>query len=63
MYLIFIRPLLECAGEVWDHKTILAPPLFIEVRVPSRESERSCIRVLVVLLLSAMIFVFISSTF
>ena len=28
--------------EVWD-KTSLAPPLYIEVPVPSQESGRSCI--------------------
>ena len=30
-------------GEVWDHQASLPPPLFIEVPVPSPESERSCI--------------------
>jgi hypothetical protein len=28
------------------HKTSSTPPLFIEVPVPSKNSERSCIRVL-----------------
>ena len=28
---------------VWTHNTSLAPPLFIEVSVPSQGSERSCI--------------------
>ena len=28
--------------EVWVHKTRLTPPLFIEVPVPSQESELSC---------------------
>ena len=29
-------------GLVWIHKANLIPPLFIEVPVPSQESERSC---------------------
>jgi hypothetical protein len=29
-------------GGVWAHKTSLTPPTFIEVSVPSEESERSC---------------------
>jgi len=33
-------------GEFWSHKTSLTLPLFIEVPVPSQESERSCICVL-----------------
>ena len=33
------------------HKTSLTPPLFIEVPVPSQESERSCICVLEVSIL------------
>ena len=32
--------------EVWAYKTSLTPPLFIEVPVPSQESERSCVCVL-----------------
>jgi len=32
--------------EVWAHKTGLTPPLFIEVSVPTQDSERSCICVL-----------------
>jgi hypothetical protein len=32
--------------EVWAHKISLTPPPFIEMFVPSQESERSCIRVL-----------------
>ena len=40
------------AWEVLAHKTILAPPSFIEVPVPSQESEWSCICVLGVLILS-----------
>jgi hypothetical protein len=32
--------------KVWTHKTSLTPPLFIEVLVPSQESEQSCICVL-----------------
>ena len=38
-------------GELWAHKTSLTPPLFIEVSVPSQESERSCIFVLFVSIL------------
>ena len=30
----------------WAHKTSLTPSLFIELPVPRRESERSCIGVL-----------------
>ena len=30
-------------GEVWDHKTILTSPLYIEVPVPRQESQRSYI--------------------
>jgi len=33
--------------EVWVHKTSLTPPLVIEVSVPSQESERTYIWVLV----------------
>jgi hypothetical protein len=33
-------------GTVWADKTSLTAPLFIEVPVPSQESERSCICVL-----------------
>jgi hypothetical protein len=32
--------LLRGGGGVWFHKTSLAPPRFIEVPVPSEESER-----------------------
>jgi hypothetical protein len=39
-------------GEVWLHKTSLTPPLFIEVTVPSKENEQSCICVLGVSILS-----------
>jgi len=38
-------------GEVWSHKTILTPSLYIEVPVPSQESELSCICVVGVSLL------------
>ena len=39
--------------EVWANKTSLTPPLFIEVPVPGHISERSCICVLLgVLILS-----------
>jgi len=37
--------------DVRAHKASLTPPLFIEVSVPSQESERSCICVLVVSIL------------
>ena len=30
-------------GEFWVHKSSLIPPLFIEVAVPNKENERSCI--------------------
>ena len=33
-------------GKVWVDKTSLTPPLFIEVPVPSQESDSSCICVL-----------------
>lgn len=29
--------------RVWVHTTSLAPPLYIELHVPSQENERSCI--------------------
>jgi hypothetical protein len=32
--------------DAWARKASLSPPLFIEVSVPSQESERSCICVL-----------------
>jgi len=38
-------------SQVWTHKTCLISPLFIEVTVPSQESEWSCICVLVVSIL------------
>ena len=37
--------------KVLDHTTHLIPPRFIEVPVPSQESDRSCIRVLVISIL------------
>ena len=37
--------------EVWAHITSLTPPHFIEVAVPSLESEWSCICVLEVMYL------------
>ena len=43
-----------------DHKTILTPPPFIEVPVPSQESERSCICVLFFVLLDNFIALCIS---
>jgi hypothetical protein len=33
----------ELREEVWAHKTILTPPLFIEVIVPSQENKWSCV--------------------
>ena len=33
-------------GEVWAHKTSLTLPLFIEMPVPSQESEQSCMCVI-----------------
>ena len=30
-------------GEIWVNKSNLTPPLFIEVPVPRKESDRSCI--------------------
>ena len=47
--------------EFWTHKANLIPPLFIEVPVPSQESERSCIcvsEVLIVPLSTILIFDF-----
>jgi hypothetical protein len=37
--------IISLRGEVWSHKNS-TPPLFIEVPVPSQESERSCIYVI-----------------
>ena len=37
--------------KVWAHKTSLTKPFLIEVPVPGQESERSCICMLVVLIL------------
>ena len=31
---------------VWDHKTILTPPLFIEMPLPGQQCEQSCLYVL-----------------
>jgi len=42
--------------EFWVHKTSLTPPPFIEVSVPSLESERSCICVLQISILPLRIF-------
>jgi len=38
--------IISLIGEVWAHKISLSPPFFIDVPVPSQESERSCICVL-----------------
>ena len=46
-------------GNLWGHEANLTPPLFIEVPVPSQESERSCIRVLAVSILPLSSIVFI----
>ena len=46
----------QCKGHLhdhiilWAHSTSLALPLFIEVPVPSQESELSCIRMIEVLI-------------
>jgi hypothetical protein len=51
-------------GEVYAHETCLIPPLFIEVPVPSQESEMSCICVFEVLILNlSTIFVWILELF
>ena len=42
-------PIISIRGEGWIYKTSLTPPLFIEVPVPSQESERSCICLLIIL--------------
>jgi hypothetical protein len=44
--------IISLKGEVRSYKTSLTPRLFIEVPVPSQESKRSCICVLVVSSLS-----------
>jgi hypothetical protein len=38
--------IISLRGEIWAHNTSLTPPLFIEVFLPSQESEWSCICVL-----------------
>jgi hypothetical protein len=43
--------IISLRGEVWAPNTSLSPPLFIKVPVPGKESERSCICGLVVLIL------------
>jgi hypothetical protein len=43
--------IISLIGEIWAHITSLPLPLFIEVPVTSQECERSCICVLVVLIL------------
>jgi hypothetical protein len=35
--------IISLRGEIWAHKCSLTPSYFIEVHVPSQESERSCI--------------------
>ena len=51
--------------EVWANKTSLTPPLIIEVSAPTTESERLCICVqgILILRLSAILFVFILELF
>ena len=44
--------IISLRGKVLVHRTSLTPPLFIEVPVPSQESEQSCISVLGVSILS-----------
>ena len=39
-------------GKVWANEISLTPSLFIEVHVPSQESEQTCIFVLVISMLS-----------
>jgi len=46
-------------GNFWSHAANLTPPLFIEVPVPSQESERLCICVLAVSILPLSSIVFI----
>ena len=43
--------ILSLREELWAHGASLTPPLFIEVSLRSKESERSCICVLGVLIL------------
>ena len=46
-YFLWKHRIISLNGEVWTHKTSSTPPpLFIEVPVPSQESERSCFCVL-----------------
>lgn len=35
--------IISLSGEVWSHKTILTMLHFIEVPIPSEESERLCV--------------------
>ena len=55
--IIFLDRITSLRGEVWTNKANLALPRFIEVPVPSKESERTCICVLgvSVLLLSTIL--------
>ena len=41
--ILFLSYLILQRGEVWVHKTSLAPPLFVEVHEPSQGRERTCI--------------------
>jgi len=43
--------LISLRKEVWAHQSLLTPPLFIDVPVPSQGNERSCIGVWVSILL------------
>jgi len=42
----FHDSIISLRDDVWAHKTISTPPLFIEVHVLSQKNERSCIYVL-----------------
>ena len=42
--------LISLRKEVWAHQSLLTPPIFIDVPVPSQGSERSCIGVWVSIL-------------
>jgi hypothetical protein len=35
--------IISLRGEIWTHKTILTPSLYIEVSVPNLKREQSCI--------------------
>jgi hypothetical protein len=52
----FIHPYKLSVFFVCVHKISLTPPLYIEVSVPSQDSERSCICVRVLILPLSMVF-------